>query len=172
MVFLAGEQDIDCGMWTLEFSSTLMRADDNFPWFVYIRHVFLHAFVCHVGSGFTQLLLIIWQRARLLFLKETWKLSRTGQKGSCDTQIFQSKKNPVFVGNALCCLCRLWVFSFNDQGDFFWGGVILPRCLSLYVITSLCVALSRHLGVSHYPRTPKRSVCPPFFQSRLSWSSP
>jgi hypothetical protein len=30
------------------------------------------------------------------------------------------------------------------------------------VITSPCVALSRHLGVSYYPRTPKRSVHPSF----------
>lgn len=70
MVLLAGEQDTYYGMCILEFSSTLMHAEINSLLFLYIRHVFLHAFVYHAGSGLTQLLLIIWQRARWLFLKD------------------------------------------------------------------------------------------------------
>lgn len=44
--------------------------------------MFLHAFVYHVGSGFTQLLLIIWQGARWLFLKDA-NLETIWGGGSC-----------------------------------------------------------------------------------------
>jgi hypothetical protein len=139
MVFLAGEQDIYCGMCTLEFSSTLMHADSNSPLFFYIRHVFSYTFVCHVGSGFTQLLLIIWQRARWLFLKETWKLSRRGKKGSCDLHKYFNLRKTQYLWVKLSVVCVgcglfLFFFSFNDQGYLF-------VCLFVYIaqITDVCL---------------------------------
>lgn len=71
--------------------------------------MFLHDFVYHVGSGFTQLLLIIWQRARWLFLKDA-NLKTIGGEGSCAVHNISILEKPSIMGNALCCLCRLWFF--------------------------------------------------------------
>lgn len=58
--------------------------------------MFLHAFVYHVGSGFTQLLLIIWQGARWLFLKDANLETIWGGGGRAVLYtVFPSKKNPV-----------------------------------------------------------------------------
>lgn len=55
--------------------------------------MFLHAFVYHVGSGFTQLLLIIWQGARWLFLKDANLETIWGGGGElCYTQYFHLRK--------------------------------------------------------------------------------
>lgn len=96
MVFLAGEQDMYYGMCKLEFSSALMHVEINSLLCIfYMCHMFLHAFVYHAGSGFTQLLLIIWQRARWLFLKDA-NLETIWGGGAVLHTIFPSKKNQYY----------------------------------------------------------------------------